>query len=53
VAVPSPRDAHVTSAGWTCFDRERPRTICDVSPGNVFRLADDFSVRRVEVPVTR
>jgi hypothetical protein len=53
VAVGSPRDARVTSAGWTCFDRARPRSVCDVVPGKVFRLSDDFSVQPVEVPVTR
>jgi hypothetical protein len=52
VAVRSPRDAHVTSAGWNCFDRARPRKLCDVAPAKVFRLSDDFSVQPVEVPVT-
>jgi hypothetical protein len=53
VAVPASRDARITSAGWTCFDRGRPRKLCDVAPAKVFRLADDFSVQPVEVPVTQ
>jgi hypothetical protein len=52
VAVPTPRDARVTAAGWTCFDRERPRKVCEVTPAKIFRLADDFSVQPVAVQVT-
>jgi hypothetical protein len=52
VAVPAPRDARVTAAGWSCFDRARRRKLCDVAPGKVFRLSDDFSVQPVAVPVT-
>jgi hypothetical protein len=52
VAVPAPRDTDVTAAGWSCFDRARPRKLCLVAPAKIFRLSDDFSVQPVEVPVT-
>jgi hypothetical protein len=61
VAVPLARDAAVAAAGWNCLPRtlkadpaqapEPEALSCQVRPGRVFRLSDDFQVRDIAVEV--
>ena len=64
VAVPLARDGSVTAAGWSCLPRKgrsglaapKPRGgeggRCQIEPGRIFRLSDDFEVRAIPIKVS-
>jgi hypothetical protein len=49
VAVPLARDASVEAAGWSCLPRKGRSGPCQIEPGRIFRLSDDFEVREVRL----
>ena len=63
VAVPLARDGSVTAAGWSCLPRKgrsglaapKPRGAergpCQIQPGRIFRLSNDFEAKGIRVDV--
>jgi hypothetical protein len=51
VAVPLARGSSVVGAGWHCLPREGRKGPCQIKPGRVFGLSDDFQVREIAVGV--
>jgi hypothetical protein len=63
VAVPLVRDGSVTDAGWSCLPRKgrsglaapKPRGgeggPCQIQPGRIFRLSNDFEAQGIRVDV--
>jgi hypothetical protein len=53
VAVPLARGASVTAAGWSCLPRKDKAGPCQIQPGRVFKLSEQFEVRTLNVQVGR
>jgi hypothetical protein len=51
VAVPLARSASVTTAGWSCLPRKGQTGPCQIQPGRIVRLSDDFQVQKIPVEV--
>lgn len=61
VAVPLARDGSVTAAGWSCLPRKartgptpgpKPQAPgCQIQPGRIFRLSNDFEAQGIRVDV--
>jgi hypothetical protein len=53
VAVPLARDISVTAAGWSCLPRKDRTGPCQIQPGRVFKLSDDFEVQSILIEPPR
>jgi hypothetical protein len=51
VAVPLARSAPVTAAGWSCLPRKGQTGPCQIQPGRILKLSNDFQVQKIPVEV--